>query len=71
MISSGTIGMPLHFGKVPGFLTERMGKMGDAIVEHCVQATAAGEAAIVGSTRSSAWSEVNDGIGAAYLCKSV
>ena len=25
--------MPLHFGKVPGFLTERMGNMGDAIVE--------------------------------------
>ncbi len=36
MISSGTIGMPLHFGKVPGFLTERMGKMGDAIVESIV-----------------------------------
>ena len=25
--------MPLHFGKVPGFLTERMGNMGEAIVE--------------------------------------
>ena len=36
MISSGTIGMPLHFGKVPRFLTERMGKMGDAIVESVV-----------------------------------
>ena len=33
MINSGSIGMPLHFGKVPGFLTERMGNMGDAIVE--------------------------------------
>jgi hypothetical protein len=31
MISSGTIGMPLHFGKVPSFLTTRMGQMGDAI----------------------------------------
>lgn len=36
MISSGTIGMPLHFGKVPTFLTDRMGKMGDAIVESIV-----------------------------------
>jgi len=25
--------MPLHFGKVPGFLTERMGNMGEAVVE--------------------------------------
>ena len=33
MINSGLIGMPLHFGKVPGFLTERMGNMGEAIVE--------------------------------------
>ncbi len=36
MISSGTIGMPLHFGKVPSFLTQRMGQMGDAIVESIV-----------------------------------
>ena len=36
MINAGTIGMPLHFGKVPGFLTERMGSMGDAIVESIV-----------------------------------
>ena len=28
--------MPLHFGKVPKFLTERMGLMGDAIVESIV-----------------------------------
>ncbi len=33
MISAGSIGMPLHFGKVPNFLTERMGNMGEAIVE--------------------------------------
>ena len=33
MINAGSIGMPLHFGKVPRFLTERMGNMGDAIVE--------------------------------------
>ena len=33
MINAGSIGMPLHFGKVPGFLTERMGNMGEAIVE--------------------------------------
>ena len=33
MINAGSIGMPLHFGKVPNFLTERMGNMGDAIVE--------------------------------------
>ena len=36
MINAGTIGMPLHFGKVPGFLTQRMGQMGDAIVESIV-----------------------------------
>lgn len=36
MINSGSIGMPLHFGKVPRFLTERMGLMGDAIVESIV-----------------------------------
>ena len=36
MINAGAIGMPLHFGKVPGFLTERMGMMGDAIVESIV-----------------------------------
>ena len=34
MINAGSIGMPLHFGKVPKFLTERMGLMGDAIVVH-------------------------------------
>jgi hypothetical protein len=36
MINAGAIGMPLHFGRVPGFLTERMGMMGDAIVESIV-----------------------------------
>jgi hypothetical protein len=36
MISAGSIGMPLHFGKVPEFLSERMGNMGDAIVESII-----------------------------------
>jgi hypothetical protein len=36
MISAGSIGMPLHFGKVPNFLSERMGAMGDAIIESIV-----------------------------------
>ena len=36
MINAGSIGMPLHFGKVPGFLSERMGNMGDAILESIV-----------------------------------
>ena len=36
MINAGTLGMPLHFGKVPNFLTQRMGLMGDAIVESIV-----------------------------------
>ena len=31
MINSGSMAMPLHFGKVPSFLTERMGAMGDAV----------------------------------------
>ena len=33
MVNSGMMGMPLHFGKVPRWLTERMGKMGSAIIE--------------------------------------
>jgi len=37
MINSGTIGMPLHFGKMPRWLTDRMGRMGSAIVESIVQ----------------------------------
>ena len=36
MINAGSIGMPLHFGKVPTFLTKRMGTMGEAIVESIV-----------------------------------
>jgi hypothetical protein len=36
MINSGSIGMPLHFGKVPTFLTERMSNMGEAIVESII-----------------------------------
>ncbi len=36
MINAGSIGMPLHFGKVPQFLTDRMGNMGEAIVESIV-----------------------------------
>ena len=36
MINSGSIGMPLHFGKVPHFLTERMGNMGNAIIESII-----------------------------------
>ena len=37
MINSGTMGMPLHFGKMPNWLTDRMGKMGSAIVESIAQ----------------------------------
>ena len=37
MINSGVMGMPLHFGKMPRWLTERMGNMGLAIVESVVQ----------------------------------
>ncbi len=36
MISAGSIGMPLHFGKVPRFLSDRMGNMGEAIIESIV-----------------------------------
>ncbi len=36
MINSGTMGMPLHFGKIPNWLTDRMGNMGLAIVESIV-----------------------------------
>ncbi len=37
MINSGTIAMPLHFGRMPKWLTERMGKMGSAIIESVAQ----------------------------------
>ena len=37
MINSGTMGMPLHFGKMPRWLTERMGLMGSAVIESVVQ----------------------------------
>lgn len=37
MVNSGIMGMPLHFGKVPRWLTERMGKMGSAIIESVAQ----------------------------------
>ena len=37
MINSGVMGMPLHFGKMPRWLTERMGLMGSAIIESIVQ----------------------------------
>ena len=37
MINSGTMGLPLHFGKVPRWLTDRMGDMGSAVVESVVQ----------------------------------
>ena len=37
MINAGSMGMPLHFGKVPTWLTERMGKMGATIIESVAQ----------------------------------
>ena len=37
MINSGVMGMPLHFGKMHRWLTDRMGLMGSAIVESIVQ----------------------------------
>ena len=36
MINSGSMGLPLHFGKMPSWFTERMGLMGNAIVESVV-----------------------------------
>ena len=36
MINAGTMGLPLHFGKMPAWFTERMGLMGGAIVESVV-----------------------------------
>ncbi len=36
MINSGMMGMPLHFGKMPTWLTERMGNMGSLIVESVI-----------------------------------
>ena len=43
MIHSGAIGMPLHFGKVPGFLTEKMGDMGEVIAESIIENYGTGE----------------------------
>ena len=36
MINAGTMGLPLHFGKLPKWYTTRMGLMGNAIVESVV-----------------------------------
>ncbi len=36
MINAGTMGLPLHFGKMPAWFTEKMGLMGNAIVESVV-----------------------------------
>ena len=37
MISSGAIGMPLHFGKMPNWFTERMGSLSEAVIESVIQ----------------------------------
>ncbi|MBT5227257.1 MAG: DUF763 domain-containing protein [Proteobacteria bacterium] len=37
MISSGVIGMPLHFGRMPTWFTERMGSLSEAVIESVVQ----------------------------------
>ena len=37
MISSGAIGMPLHFGKMPNWFTERMGLLSEAVIESVIQ----------------------------------
>jgi|TARA_B110000444_G_C18798945_1_gene576389 hypothetical protein len=37
MINSGMMGMPLHFGKMPKWLANRMGNLGSAIIESVAQ----------------------------------
>ena len=37
MISSGTMGMPLHFGRMPHWFTEHMGELTKAVLESVVQ----------------------------------
>jgi len=37
MINSGTIGMPLHFGRMPNWFTERMGTLSKAVIESVIQ----------------------------------
>ena len=37
MISSGTIGMPLHFGRMPNWFTESMGELSKAVFESVIQ----------------------------------
>jgi len=37
MISSGTIGMPLHFGRMPAWFTENMGNLTKAVFESVIQ----------------------------------
>ena len=37
MINSGTIGMPLHFGRMPTWFTENMGELSKAVIESVVQ----------------------------------
>jgi len=37
MINSGVIGMPLHFGRMPTWFTDRMGSLSEAVIEAVVQ----------------------------------
>jgi len=37
MIASGAIGMPLHFGRMPTWFTERMGTLSEAVIESVIQ----------------------------------
>ena len=37
MTFSGTMGMPLHFGRMPNWFTEHMGEMSKAVVESVIQ----------------------------------
>ena len=37
MIGSGTMGMPLHFGRMPRWFTENMGELTKAVIESVVQ----------------------------------
>ena len=37
MINSGVIGMPLHFGRMPSWFTDRMGLLGSAVIESAIQ----------------------------------
>ena len=59
MINSGVIGMPLHFGRMPGWFTDRMGLLGSAVIESVIQNY--GKSELLSRMSDPAWFRVDAG----------